>query len=269
MQAAAVPSFDVVAPGSAAALVLVGARLGGLVLIAPVFSARTISVSLRTAIVVLLAVLLQPVARSANGVVLALTPVALIGETLIGFTIGMGTAVLVGAAESAGEFLAIQIGLSGAAIINPLDNTQGPALGQFMHLFAVSILLSFNAHLVMLDALAASLTRLPVGGAVDLQAGLGALVGLGSTLFALGLKFAAPVIAAVLIANVALAVLSRAAPQLNILSLAFPVQIGMGLFALAASLPFIATWFGGWETAYDAILTRTLGAFAAAGGGIR
>jgi flagellar biosynthesis protein FliR len=149
--------------------------------------------------------------------------------------------------------------------MDPLNQTQGPALGQFLNLYAVALLLALNAHLVMLDALAASLQHVPVGSAIDLQAGTSALVSLGSTLFALGLRFAAPVVALVLIGNVALAVLSRAAPQLNILSLAFPVQIGLGLFTFAASLPMISLWFQGWDRTYDGVLTRLFESFAVAG----
>jgi flagellar biosynthetic protein FliR len=177
----------------------------------------------------------------------------------------MGAAIFVGAAEAAGELLAAQIGLSGAAIMDPLSQTQGPALGQFMNLYAVALMLALNAHLVMLDALATSLQHVPVGSAINMPAGAAALVSMGSTLFALGLRFAAPVVALVLIGNVALAVLSRAAPQLNILSLAFPVQIGLGLFAFGAALPMIALWFQGWDTAYDGVLTRLFQSFAMGG----
>jgi flagellar biosynthesis protein FliR len=261
----AAPSFDLFAPGSAPVLALFGARVSGLVLVAPVFSARLVPVTLRTAIVVLLTVLLQPVAMSHLTTAPALTPTSLLSETLVGFAIGMGAAIFVGAAEAAGELLAVQIGLSGAAIMDPLTQTQGPALGQFLNLYAVALLLAFNAHLVMLDALSASLQHVPVGSAIDMQAGAGALVSLGSTLFSLGLRFAAPVVALVLIGNVALAVLSRAAPQLNILSLAFPVQIGLGLFAFGAALPMIAVWFQGWDGAYDGVLTRLFESFAAGG----
>jgi flagellar biosynthesis protein FliR len=262
----AAPSFDLFAPGAAPVLALFGARVSGLVLVAPVFSARLIPVSLRTALVVVITVLLAPVAMSHLGGAPALTPTALLSETLVGFAIGMGAAIFVGAAEAAGELLAVQIGLSGAAIMDPLTQTQGPALGQFLNLYAVALLLALNAHLVMLDALAASLQHVPVGSAVNMQAGASALVSLGSTLFALGLRFAAPVVALVLIGNVALAVLSRAAPQLNILSLAFPVQIGLGLFAFGAALPMIALWFQGWDSAYDGVLTRLFESFAATGG---
>ena len=68
------------------------------------------------------------------------------------------------------------------------------------------------------------------------------------------------VIAALMVANTALAVLSRAAPSLNIMSVAFPIQIGVGLLAMSAALPLIATALAGWEPAYDHLLTRVLGA---------
>ena len=106
---------------------------------------------------------------------------------------------------------------------------------------------------------------LPIGMPLDLQPGLAAMVRLGSMLFTLGLQFAAPVIATVLVANVALAILSRAAPQLNVLSVAFPLQIGVGLFAFAASIPLLAASFGGWADAYDSVLARVLGALAGGG----
>jgi flagellar biosynthetic protein FliR len=259
------PSFDLFAPGSAPVLALFGARVGGLVLVAPVFSAKVVPVTLRTAVLVVITVLLAPVAMTHVPTPPAPTPTAFLSETLVGFAIGMGAAIFVGAAEAAGELLAVQIGLSGAAVVDPLTQTQGPALGQFLNFYAVALLLALNAHLVMLDALAASLRHVPVGSAVNMEAGTGALVSLGSTLFALGLRFAAPVVALVLIGNVALAVLSRAAPQLNILSLAFPVQIGLGLFAFGAALPMIALWFQGWDGAYDGVLTRLFDAFAAGG----
>ena len=258
--------FDLLAPGAASALVLTACRTGGLVLVAPVFSGRVVPAPVRTAIVVLVAVLLQPAARAAAAGTPLVTPATVVTETLIGLFIGLGAAVLIGAAESAGELLSAQIGLSGAAVVDPLSLQQSTALGQFMHLFALSLLLAGNGHLVMLDALAASVQKLPVGAPFNAPAGVFEALSLGTQLFALGFRFAAPVIAVVLIANVALAVLSRAAPQLNILQLAFPVQILVGLSALIVSIPVLAAWFLGWEATYDGVLTRVFSALTGAGG---
>ena len=251
--------LDLLAPGGASVLALFGARVSGLVIVAPVFSARTIPVSVRTALVVLFTVLLAPMARAAGAEAPALTPATFLAEAVVGFAIGLGAALLVGAAEAAGELMAIQIGLSGAALMDPLNQQSSPVLGQLMQLLALALLLALDLHLVMLDALGASVRLLPVGAPLELQAGLGEMVRMGGTLFALGLRFAAPVIAAVLVTNVALAVLSRAAPQLNVLSVAFPIQIGIGLFALFGALPYLATFFTGWEPGYDAMLERMLG----------
>lgn len=255
-----VPAFDLFAPGAPQVLALFGARVGGLVLVAPVFSAKSVPPMVRTGLIVLLTVLLHPIAMASLHAVPALTPAAVLSETMVGFAIGLGAAILVGAADTAGEFLAMQIGLSGAAILDPLSNQQGPALGLLMNMFTVALLLALDAHLVMLDALAASVREVPVGATLDVRAGLGAMVSSGTLLFSLGLRFAAPVIAAVLLGNVALAVLSRAAPQLNILGIAFPVQIALGLFTLAASFPFMATWFTGWQNVYTSTLSHVMGA---------
>ena len=204
----------------------------------------------------MLTVLLQPVALASLHAAPALAASAFASETLIGLAIGLGVAILVGAAETAGDVMAVQMGLSGAALLDPLDTTQAPVLGTFTRLFATTLLLSLNFHYVMFGALADSTERFPVGAPVSLQGGTLAVLQLGSTLFVLGVRFAAPVIVAVMIANVALAVLGRAAPQLNILTVAFPLQITIGLFALLAALPAMARFFAGWTGTYNDMMTH-------------
>lgn len=257
--------FDLFAPGSGTVAILVALRLTGLILIAPVFSAATVPVKWRTSLLVLLTIVIQPIAYANLHGVPQITPASAIGELLVGFGIGLGAALLVGAAESAGDLIAIQIGLSGAALLDPLTKQQSPILANFLSLFTITILLALNAHLGMIEALAASLRAVPVGSAMDLHAGLANLLALAGTLFVAGLRFAAPVIGTVMVGNAALAVLSRATPQLNILSVAFPLQIGLGLFALGVALPFIASTLGNWPGQYDQQLTSFFTALAPAG----
>ena len=254
--------FDLFAPGSATVAVLVAMRLTGLLLIAPVFSAATVPVKWRTALLIVFTIVIQPIAYANLHGVPDLTPASAVGELIVGFGIGLGAALLVGAAEAAGELIAIQIGLSGASLLDPLSNQSSPVLGNFLSLFAITILLALNVHLGMIQALADSMRAIPVGSAMDLHAGLANLVSLAGMLFLAGLRFAAPVIGAVMVGNAALAVLSRATPQLNILSVAFPLQIGLGLFALGIALPFIATTLGNWPAGYDSQLTSFFTAIA-------
>lgn len=254
MSAAAV--FDPLAPGSAATLVLVGTRVGGVLMLAPTFASQAVPRLVRVAALVLFTVLLQP-AVLAQGATATLTPTSLLVELLVGCAIGLAAALIVGAAEMAGDVMAVQIGLSGAAILDPIDTSaQLPVLGVFMRMFTVTLLLTLDLHAVMLTALSDSFTAIAPGSEVSLRGGAEALVASGSALFTIGVRFAAPVIATVLVANIALAILTRAAPQINLLSVSFPVQIALGLFVLAAALPSLGQTLSGWPTVYRDLLAQ-------------
>lgn len=248
-------ALDLFAKDSPATLVLVAARVMGLMLIAPSLSATIVPRLVKIAMILLFTVLLQPAVLPLVDAP-QLTPATIAAEVLVGLAMGMGAALIIGAAETAGDLMAVQIGLSGTAILDPMDNSQLPSLGVFTRLFAVTMLLTLGLHEVMLRALAESFMALPPASSIDLQGGLQQLVASGTTIFVLGLRFASPVIAVVLLTNVALAILSRAAPQFNLLSVSFPVQISLGLFALAAALPAMGRTLSTWPTAYSDIVAR-------------
>ena len=257
--------MELLAPTSVATLVLLVFRVGGVVLAAPVFSAKMLPVTLKTSIVVVLSWLLHPMALGAVNGEVRLTTGHVLTEMLVGLAMGLGAAVLIGAAEAMGDLLAVHIGLSGASALDPLTSISVPVLGQFANLFAVTLMLSVDGLLVMLGALAKSLQMIPVGSEANLAAGASAMVALGSSLFVIGLRFAAPVLATVLLANVALAILTRAAPQLNILSIAFPIQIAVGLFAFAASIPAIGSFYLGFNGVYSQMVGIVFQSFGAGG----
>jgi flagellar biosynthetic protein FliR len=257
-------SVDLFAPGSPQTLALLGARVSGLVLIAPVFSTKSIPNTVKAVIIILITILLQPVAMQHVVAVPVITPETFVGEVLVGFGLGLGAALLIGAANVAGDLMGMQIGLSGAAVLDPTNNSSENVLGMFVNLFALTMMLSLDAHLVMIDAVARSLRLVPIATGLHPE-GLRAMVKSASTLFGLGLQFSAPVIASALVANTALAILGRAAPQLNILSVAFPVQIGIGLLALAATIPFIGAFYHGWTGVYNNTLDHVLGALTRGG----
>lgn len=238
--------WDLLAPGSAEATLLSACRLGGLVLVAPMFSSKMVPMPVRTALLVVLTVVMQPAVQATALAGTSLTPGTFLTETMIGFSLGFGAALLVAAAELAADLMSQAIGLSGAAVLDPLGGHQTSVIGQAFALLAATLLLATDAHHIMLDAVAQSFTRVPVGAALNVPNGLRVLSQHGGIMFALGLQIAAPVIAAALITNVGLGIMSRAVPQLNLMNLAFPVQIAVGLFTLAASLPFLGTLAAGW-----------------------
>lgn len=245
-------------PAGASAAALISLRIGGLMWVAPVFSARVVPMRVRAALSVLMVVLLwQP--PVGPGVV-QVTTVTVLSELLIGLTLGLGAGIFIGAAQSAGDMLAVQMGLSGANVVDPMSQTQVPIVGQFLALFVTAMILATGGHLAILGALASSFDVLPVGGPVDHGEGIWSVVRLGGTMLWLGLRFAAPVVAALMISNAALGIMARAVPQLNVLVISFPVQIGVGLFVLAGALPLIALVFRDWPAMYGGLASDLLGA---------
>lgn len=224
---------------------LVAMRVTGLMLIAPVFSSRAVPGTVRVGLILLFTTLLVPHIRPGEPSI-----GALVGELVVGVVIGLGAAVLVAAAEFAGDLLAVQIGLSGASTLDVMNQTSMPVLGQFTQLFMVMLLIALDGHVLMIEAVRQSFGAIPAGAGIALDGGLPMVVAAGTEVFARGLQFAAPVIAAITLANVGLGILARTVPQLNVLMMAFPIQIALGLAMLGLTLPYIAAGQSDWAVGY-------------------
>lgn len=236
-------------------------RVGGLMLVAPLLSSRALTPQLRAGIAVLLTLFLVPhvVSLPADFV---LGPTALLTEAFVGFGIGFGAAILLAAAELAGEVLAVQTGLSGATALDPLTGQGTGVLGQLLRLFALLLFLVTGGHLVLLEALAASYDVVPAGAPIVASTGVTEIATTFGLLFAQGLQFAAPIIAAVSVGYMALGVLARTSPQLNMLAVAFPLQIGLGLLVLGSILPVAATFYAAWPDHVAGLAARFLAALS-------
>jgi flagellar biosynthetic protein FliR len=99
-------------------------------------------------------------------------------------------------------------------------------------LVATLLFLAINGHLIMIDLLVRSFEWLPVGTASFSADGWGYIARAGTTVFATGLLLSLPVVAVLLVTNIALGILTRAAPQLNLFAIGFPLTLAMGFFAL-------------------------------------
>jgi flagellar biosynthetic protein FliR len=222
-----------------------------MLMVAPVFASRAVPMRIRTALLVVLVAAAAPALVGA-GPAPAVTAAALLGELLVGIALGLGAAVVVGAAEVAGDLISTQTGLAGAASLDPLTQIQSTSLSHFLSLTVVALLLSMNGHIVMLEVLHGSTALAPLGDGLAGMAGVSGVVSLTGWLFALGIQFAAPAIAALFVANVAVGVLARAAPQLQVFMLAYPLHILIGVLVLALTLPMIAGTLASWPGQYRA-----------------
>lgn len=164
----------------------------------------------------------------------------LLQQMLIGIGMGFAAKIVFTAFDLAGEFIGFQMGLGFATFYDPLNSSQTPVIAEFFGLITLLLFLSMNGHLLYLATLAQSFTAIPVSATPLGAASWLNLVELGSKIFSAGLLLALPIMVALMITNIALAVLTRAAPQLNIFALGFPLTLIGGFVGLAISLNYLA-----------------------------
>lgn len=220
-------------------------RILGLIAAAPVFGNSAIPVAAKVSLGVILATIIAPAIPALP----AADPVSLAGllilvqEMLIGLAMGFAMRIVFAAVEMAGEMSSLTMGLGFASFFDPQTKGRSSAVSQLLALIATMAFLAVNAHLVLLSALAESFVTMPISAS---PMGVGApweLARWAGRIFSAGLQLALPIIAALLITNVALGILTRAAPQLNIFGIGFPISLGVGLLVISLVLPYLSTPF--------------------------
>ena len=208
----------------------------------PVLGNRSVPMRLRIGLAIALAVVIAPMSGPlpATEVGSAMGMAILAQQVLIGVCLGFAVRIVFAAVEAAGQFAGLQMGLGFATFFDPQTSAQVPVVGQYLGLVATLVFLSINGHAMLIGALAESFRLVPVGMPGLAPAGLAGYAAYGAQVFALGLALALPVIAALLIANLGVGVISRAAPQMNIFAVGFPFTLLLGMAALYLTLPYFA-----------------------------
>jgi flagellar biosynthetic protein FliR len=145
-------------------------------------------------------------------------------------------------ARAAGELIGFDLGLSLATAFDP-DSGSNNIVGEFLYLVMLLVFLLINGHHFVLQAMVLSYTAIPLSGFAINGAVAEGLVALGGVVFMVAVKCAAPVIVASFLVNLALAILSRVAPQVNVFMISFPVKIGIGLIVLMTAAPLLVYAF--------------------------
>lgn len=238
--------------GHLTVLVLLMARVGGLVALAPFYGSAVVPVRVRCFLGLLLALVMLPVeCRTSLPQPETLVELAAAAgfEALVGLALGLGVRLLFAGVQLAGGYISSLGGTSLARVLDPSsggpDGGGGvPAMSQFLYLFAIVIFLTLGGHRELLAALLRSLDCLPLGA--GLGTGLAQLrleplvIGMLTTSFELCVRVAAPAIAALLLATLVMGLVSRALPQLNLLVLGLGGNALVSLGAVALSLGAVA-----------------------------
>jgi flagellar biosynthetic protein FliR len=222
-------------------------RVGGFVLVAPTLSERVIPGRIKIVLSLALAFLMAPLVRvpAALSIFSGAGLLAAVQELLIGIAIGMVVQLTFEALIFAGQTISLTMGLGFATLVDPQRGANSTVLGQMFLIFALLTYLAINGHLVLLGALAESFQTLPIGAAHIDKNFLLSVVQWGARVFESGLLIALPAVIALVIVNLALGVVTRAAPQLNLFGIGFTITLMCGFFVLLAGLDGIMTGISG------------------------
>ncbi|WP_431820907.1 flagellar biosynthetic protein FliR [Burkholderia sp. F1] len=221
-------------------------RMLALVAVAPVTGHASVPGRVKIGIAAFMALVVAPTLGplpavtvfSAQGIWIVVT------QFLIGVAMGFTMQIVFAAAQAAGDAIGLSMGLGFATFFDPHSNGATPVMGRFLNAVAILAFLAFDGHLQVLAALAASFQALPVSAELLHAPGWRTLAAFGATVFQMGLLLALPVVAALLIANLALGILNRAAPQVGIFQVGFPVTMLVGLLLVQLLVPNMVPFFG-------------------------
>jgi len=211
-------------------------RPGMLIVATPLFGGAFVPPQVRIALTAILAIILVPlVSVPANLPPLAFA-VMLAGEALAGLALALAVHALIAAAEFAGRVVGFQIGLSYASLVDPQSGVRNNIIATLYGTLATIAFFGINGHLALMRTLVNSYTTLPPGQwgvQPTLLSGITQLLGM---IFVLGTQLSMPVVTALLLVELVLGLVSRAAPALNLMVIGFPVRLAVGLLVLALGI---------------------------------
>lgn len=218
-------------------------RVLGLLTIAPPFGSAGVPVLVK----LLLGIMISAVIAPSVPVPAALDPMSMTGlmilaqQFVIGLSMGFAVRVVFAGVEMAGELVSMTMGLGFAVFFDPQTQGRTSAISQMFSLLGTLVFLSINGHLILLSVMADSFNTLPITAAPVTAEGFHQLALGGASIFSMGLQLSLPMLVALLITNIALGVLTRAAPQLNLFGIGFPVTMVVGFILIGICLPYLLT----------------------------
>ncbi|MBW8190794.1 flagellar type III secretion system protein FliR [Neiella marina] len=221
------------------------ARISAMFAAMTLFSSQNISARIRAALAVALTVAIQPTLPPMPDIELFSIAGFLVTaqEMIIGFSVGLASQLLIASFVLAGQIVGMQTSLGFANIVDPMNGQQVPAVGQFFLLLASLVFLAFDGHIALLMAIAKSFHSLPVAINSLSQVNLFAIVEWAAWMYTAALSMALSAVVALLLINFSFGVMTRAAPQLNIFAIGFPITMLSGLLILWLTIGNFAIHF--------------------------
>lgn len=217
-------------------------RIGAMMTIAPVFGAQSVPVRIRVVLALAITMVTMPMLPAVPQVELfsADSLLIIVQQILIGMMMGLAVQVVFNAVITGAQVIAMQMALGFSLMVDPQNGTQVPVLSQLYVLLVTLVYLAVDGHLILIDILVQSFVTMPI--AVDglVPRDLLQVAHWGAQIFTGAVVIALPAIASLLVVNLAFGVMTRAAPQLNIFAVGFPITMMLGFGVILATLPSVA-----------------------------
>ncbi len=244
--------------------VLILMRVSSLLLSAPLFSAPSVPTAVKIGLSVSVSLAFFPIAGS--GVLISEVPfydlaMLALSEVFLGLSMGMLARFFVVAADMGAEVMGFQMGFGVVTAIDPNTQAHTALLSQFQGVTTAMMILATNAHYFFFQAIAESFKRIPLMG-FSPSANLWAIfMGTTKDIFVLALKFAAPAVGVLMLSSIALGIVARTVPQMNIFIVGLSLQIFVGLAILAISVPMFGVLYSQILTDMGGTIFRFVRAF--------
>lgn len=209
----------------------------------PIFGAQNVPIYIKAGLALLMSYILFPLlAQPETGVPMnnfIAYAFLVICEFLVGLIFGFAASLIFASVQMTGHLLDTQIGFGMVNVIDPQFGQQVPLIGNFKYILALLIFLTTNGHHVLLSAFLSSFKMIPITHVVYHANALASIItDMVINTFVIALKISLPVLVSLLLTDIALGILSRTMPQMNIFVVGIPGKIIVGLFVLSMALPF-------------------------------
>ncbi|AUG57959.1 flagellar biosynthetic protein FliR [Acetivibrio saccincola] len=223
---------------------LIFVRMTGLFVIAPIFSRRNVPVYLKIGFSFMLALMLVTSLKIEDELYYSNIFeyfLLVLKEFLVGITLGYVSYAIFTAIHLAGQLIDMKVGFGIVNVVDPLSNIQVPITSTFYFIFCMLIFLICNGHHVLIRALFYSYDFVPLGKALFSEEVINDVIRVFGNIFIISFKISGPVVAAVLISDVALGIVSKTVPQLNVFMVGMPLKIFLGLSVMVLTMPIFVS----------------------------
>ncbi|WAA10729.1 flagellar biosynthetic protein FliR [Fervidibacillus albus] len=220
----------------------------------PIFSYRAVPIRFKIGFATFLAVILslsieaKPI--EIDGVFLLLA----MKEALVGLVLGLFGYIIMSAVQVAGGFIDFQMGFAIANVIDPQTGAQSPIIGQYLYIFALLFLLSIDGHHLLIDGIFHSFDFIPLDEpflAFGEEGTILLVMKTFATMFMIAFQISLPIVASLFLVDVALGIVARTVPQMNVFVVGLPVKI---LVSFLLMFFVIGTMIAAIQTIFELLL---------------